>query len=173
MSSQAIRKSLLSALRYQDFQGFRSIIRSVGLPRDSFIDYELLSKAIKTGCKRITNLLLDHGARVIKKRGLATPLHHAVTKGTSWIQVIERLLKRGAKVSDKNSHGDTPLHVAFCCHAPGQLIDLLLKKHLEDSNENLANRQKLSFLHIAASRPNVEVIAKLMKTSDNLIWHVS
>lgn len=159
-------KLLALAMQRNDIETFRSILQRKGLPikDSSWLDYELLVKAIKLGHKRMVNLLLDYGARVFKRQGVSSPLHLTVAK-LGWLNIVERLLDRGAKVSHQDAQGETPLHLAFASGIQGHLVDLLLKRHLEQSNAIVANREWLDFLHIACTRKNVGVVEKLVKAN--------
>ena len=56
-------------------------------------------------------LVEDHKADVnIKNKFLATPLHFAVTSGST--QVVEYLIQKRAIIDVKDKNGDTPLQIA-------------------------------------------------------------
>lgn len=176
-SKSSTRKMLLRAMHLDDASEFRSILNNEGWPQDSsWSDYELLTYAIKHKHRRITHVLLDKKARINKPRQGNYSLLHlaAVNKSAGWARVIDRLLSQGACVADKNSKGQTALHRAFEIGAPDDVLDTLLKAHLAESSTEVFNRDMLGFVHVAATRPNLNAVRQLVEADETLVnWQVS
>lgn len=169
--AQSTYASLLESLRHDDSRSFRSILESEGLPRGSqWLDYDLLVKAIRFNRKRIVSMLLDKNCRVIKSTAVGnSPLHVAVEK-LGWCKVVEKLLKLGARVTDVNNNGDTVLHIAFKHQASDFVIGLLLRKYLNETAEDVFDRDGLGFMHIACTRSNIEIVKEFFDTGKADMW---
>lgn len=157
-------KSLLEDLRHNDATSFRQVLEVRGLPRENFYDYDLLMRALRMNRKRIVNLLLNKKCRVVKPdelspQGTTTPLH-LVAEKLGWCDVIEKMLKLGARVTDVNADGNTALHLAFINQLSDRAVFLLMKNYVEESHEDIRNNDGLGFMHIACTRSDVESVQK-------------
>ncbi|XP_058800189.1 serine/threonine-protein phosphatase 6 regulatory ankyrin repeat subunit C-like [Phymastichus coffea] len=141
------------------------ILDKQGWPSSSeWSDYELLLKAIRGDCKCVAWVLLEKGARIFKRQRVDGPLHK-VAMNVGWTDFAKILLERGANVAALNNKGDTSLHIAFAHNRSPELIDLLLWTHLRDTSavKDVVNKEGLSFLHIACTRPNSNFISTLVE----------
>lgn len=146
---------LLSAMQANDLARFNWLLVNNGLP--SFPnDYKLLCKTLLYGRTDMARLLVEYGTKldVPAFRG-NSPLHLAAYN-EDCLELIEQMLLRGAVVSRVDPRGDTALHVAFDNDTVNdRLLDLLLVGHMSVSYNNETNDAGLTFLHIAASRPDM------------------
>lgn len=165
-----IENMLNEALQKNQVSVFRNLFNNRNSAANyPWLTYQLLVKAIKLGHKDIVNTLLENGVPVYMESEVNTPLHHASARPYLWLDVIERLVKRGARVDQKNSEGETPLHVSFSNAASDRKTDLLLNCHLSQSDQNIINASGFSFLHIACSRPHLQFVQKLVNGNKNSV----
>ncbi|KAG9409713.1 hypothetical protein AC1031_020027 [Aphanomyces cochlioides] len=82
--------------------------RPIDMPEKVYGDYPL-HWAAKYGYLEVINVLIDHGADVVNKKGL-TPLHYATYKGH--LEVVHNLLKAGADLTIKCKEGQYASDVA-------------------------------------------------------------
>lgn len=179
--TELLNKKLRNALLNDNTNEFRSILENDGWPRYSnWSDFDLLIQAIKHDRKQIAHLLLDLGCRIFKKPNMVTPLHLAAAK-QGWTDVVERLLKLNLRVANQinigRGHGNTALHYAFFERFLDleYTIDLLLTTHLKQRRAggrhvNIKNKDELSFLHIACTRPNLDVVKALFEVDEDVIY---
>lgn len=73
--------------------------------------HKLCQRRNKPGQVAILLLLLEHGANAAAVRDGTTPLHHAAFCGN--LPAVQCLVEHGALPNRANSHGVTPLHVAY------------------------------------------------------------
>ncbi|XP_058800117.1 ankyrin-1-like [Phymastichus coffea] len=161
--TQPVHITLFEALNQDDDKQFRYILETEGLPRGTnWLDYDLLTKALRQKSKRIAAYLLEKRCRVMKNDD-TTQLNKVVEK-YGWGNIVERLLTLESKVTDVNDKGDTVLHLAFVNHFPEFIIDLLLRHYMHETTVNVMNRDGLSFLHIACTRPNKCLAQEFLET---------
>lgn len=107
-------------------------------------------------------LLIDYGASV-NQPGLVskeTPLHVAVNRGETALNIVELLLDSQADITARDSNGDTPVHAA-ASNMSARTVQILL-----DRNPRVLNaRNKLgeSPLHRGASNGAVDVVEVLLQ----------
>lgn len=160
---------LLDALLEDDLDNFSSLLLKFGWPKNmEWPDYYLLSEAIKFGRKNVTDYLVDLKCRVVKPDCRSTLVHVAITY-LDWSELVVKLINLGAPVSTVNAQGDTAVHVAFKNNADGALIDLLLETYVRETASNIKDSEDLSTLHIACSRPNLEIVRALTHHKDRVI----
>ena len=84
-------------------------------------------KVIRSGdITQVKSLLDEDPSQVNAKDGAErTPLHYAVITGN--IELARLFIDKGAKLSARNSDGDTPLNLALFLSRKKDLIDLLLE----------------------------------------------
>ncbi|KAL1377893.1 hypothetical protein pipiens_015947 [Culex pipiens pipiens] len=88
----------------------------------------LLGIRMKTLTSTQLDIIIEHGGNINTKDANDrnnTPLHVAACKGVP--EIVQLLLDRGAKVSEKNSDGQTPLDVA-----QGSEVVEILKKNIQN-----------------------------------------
>lgn len=99
--------------------------------------------AIKNKRTECLPVLVDQGVEVNQKGPSSikgnTPLHEAVSLGTSGLQVVDTLLGLGANIDNKNDRGETPYDLAtkggyenivkkLCSHLGQSQLDKLMKQ---------------------------------------------
>ncbi|XP_058800118.1 ankyrin-1-like [Phymastichus coffea] len=161
-----IYKSLLDDVRQSNVRSFRAIIEKCGLPQDdNWYDYDLLVMAVRLHRKRIVNYLLDCRCRVNKpfddRVRTNTPLHLAAKK-PGWCKVVVKMLRLKARVTDTNSEGNTPLHLAFINRLPKRVINMLLRFFTKYSRRNIVNRDGLGLVHIACVVSDRDCVEKFL-----------
>ncbi|XP_058800186.1 ankyrin-1-like [Phymastichus coffea] len=154
--AHSIYRSLLEDVRHNDVRSFRSVLEARGLPQDdNWFDYDLLMRALRLNRKRIVSALLDKHCRVNKPRNASTnvntPLHLAAEK-LGWCDIIEKMLRLKARVTDVNADGNTPLHLAFLNQLSDKVIHRLLTHYLKECTTDIPNKDGLGFMHIACTR---------------------
>jgi ankyrin repeat protein len=91
-----------------------------------------------------------------------TPLHHAAAEGRG----LEPLLEAGADPNARDKDGKTPLHYAVA-HRRSDAVKLLLEYGAEVDRE-LAEALRLTPLHLAAPRGDVEEVERLLRQGADL-----
>ncbi|KAJ8668034.1 hypothetical protein QAD02_009697 [Eretmocerus hayati] len=126
--------------------------------------YTLLIEAVINGQREKIDLLLDAGAPVNfpPRCEYRSPLHSSIYVGD--LEVVQKLLNRGASVNASNHHSETALTLAakFEKHI---IVDLLLSS---EGLMNYKNLDNLTHLHIACMRNKVDVIKKLIQDRADL-----
>src|SRR6185295_16711286 len=121
----------------------------------------ILADKIQAGDRKTALALIDRGADVDDiNRAQAdgtTPLHWAVYRGDQ--ELVQRLLKKGAKANVANRYGASPLHEAVRVSNPN-LVGLLLEA---GADANGANEDGQTALMLAARTGNVAVAELLVK----------
>lgn len=92
---------------------------------------------------------------------------HEILANSCKYNEVERLLALGARVSDQNREGDTAVHVAFLNCVSGRILDFLIISYLRETRRNLKNENGLSILHIACSRPHLDIVKKIAEWNAN------
>ncbi|XP_058800142.1 ankyrin-3-like isoform X2 [Phymastichus coffea] len=162
-------RKLFDTVHANNVELLDAMLNADGWPMDtSCTDFELLILATKLGRKKIVHYLLDKNCRVYFGSGHNTPLHYAV-RHRNWNDVIERLLAKGLRMSDTNRSGKTALHVAFKLNVGGEQIDYLMQHYLNNTENNIVSNDGLSTLHIACSRPNAQIVERLILSDYRLI----
>lgn len=105
----------------------------------------LLRQAIQKN-RDITNLLLDYGVKTnrLSNQACKSPLHFAVENRD--LEMVEKLLSKGAKTRAKTSNGRTPLYLAVEV-GNEEIFELLLEK---DPQPALNEKNKLQPIEVAA-----------------------
>ncbi|XP_058800138.1 ankyrin-3-like [Phymastichus coffea] len=124
-------------------------------------EYAAIMVAIKYDHKRTAKIILNNPSSMIISK-LQEILVAVVITRPGWTDVIDQLFKVGAKPEMQNVNGDTILHVAFNNPTSYSIVDSLLKRYLSRSYLNLANFKGISILHIACTRPDMDVIGQLL-----------
>lgn len=122
--------------------------------------YGLLCHALKCHQMKVAKVVLEGmGCRVNSKsnKPANTPLHFAVLDGN--IEIIKKILDKGAFVDIGNADGETPLHNAV--EKNKIAVTELLLKH--DADVSLTDNNGLGPLHIAVEKGNLEAIDLLLK----------
>lgn len=165
-----MEKQLLGAIKNNKTDEFLKILKSKGCPKDS-TGYELLTAAIKFHRKRIVMALLDNpDCQKIKSKNTwkgLTPLHMAVTI-LDWSDVVEKLLEKGYGKADENfnyKYG-TAMELAYNAGNVNNTVDVLLKHAID--NDII----ETGYLHIACTRPNLEIVKKYLK-SDSIVYSIN
>lgn len=163
--------SLLEALNLDDDKQFRYILETEGVPRGTnWLDYDLLTKAVRQKSKRIVAYLLQNRCQVLKNDD--TSKLDKVVQKFGWDTITERLLTLNEpKIADIHDKGDTILHLAFVNSFPEFIIDLLLRHYLHETTVNVKNREGLSFLHIACTRSNPDLAKELLQNNESDVHH--
>lgn len=130
--------------------------------RCSFED--IVTTAMKKKNIAFVDLALDHGIDINYRMGHSrrTMLHTACRDGD--IKKVEFLIKKGANVNLRDSHGDTALHLAIqpvSKFHPLDIVELLL--HQRDCKVNILNKHGHTPLHTACIVGVKEVIELLLK----------
>jgi ankyrin repeat protein len=107
-------------------------------------------------------LLIDYGASVNQPDLVSkeTPLHVAVNRGVTAVNIVELLLDSQADITARDNNGDTPVHAA-ASNMSARTVQILL-----DRNPRVLNaRNKLgeSPLHRGASTDAVDVVEVLLQ----------
>jgi len=104
----------------------------------------LLGSVIEKGYEEIAFMLIENGADVNVTFGGegTTPLMSASSNGSK--EVVEFLIKKGAKINSKDHHGNTALSLAkFCGH--NEIVKLLQSKNKStDTSEKSVNAEKFT-----------------------------
>lgn len=87
-----------------------------------------------------------------------TPALQLALKQFGWGVMVQELLASGARVSEQDNDGNTALHVAFEKFGTGRVFDLLMSQYLQETKFNLANKDGLSFVHMACARPYTAIV---------------
>ena len=111
--------------------------------------------------REVARYLLEAGAdpRPPSRQGGFTPLHSAVATdaGAVDVEIVRRLLAKGADPNARSQSGSTPLHtVAFT--GDRESLDLLLK-HRADSE--IKNNEGQTPAEVARKRGNKEIVERL------------
>lgn len=128
-------------------------------------EYELLNAVLMRGMRDVAEYLLDENYKVNRpsehKSSACTPLHNAVKLND--VQLVKKILNRGASVEVVDPGKNTSLHLAFILgHI--EVTDIILN-HLRDTSNyiNLKNKYGLTHLHIASAIGNTFVTQKLIE----------
>lgn len=126
-------------------------------------DKTCLHSAILSCNKKMVKILLEHDANVVKYQNLSNTLlscalHSACDSDYSQSDIIETLLGYNADVNEKNSDGDTPLHVASMTFH--KLARALLKSK---ADVNAKNNNGDTPLHIAYEHRNYTMVELLIE----------
>lgn len=118
-----------------------------------------ISPALRKEYRKILNILLgEKKLKVnVKDKHGETPLHRAVALGR--MEVVQRLVKKGADINAQDNRGRSPLHIALGLKnfaIAFWLIEQGGKTNLKDKNGNTA-------LHMAAAKGFEEIIVALLK----------
>ncbi|XP_058801035.1 serine/threonine-protein phosphatase 6 regulatory ankyrin repeat subunit A-like isoform X2 [Phymastichus coffea] len=101
--------------------------------------------------------------------GLYSPLHFAVE--SNCIENVKLLLEHGAIVENQNNKDMTPLHLAMYYDIYNKerytIVDYLYAA-LENKEKNIEDDYGLSYLHIACTRNDVELVKKLLDSGQNV-----
>lgn len=177
MSKKSTYSKLMDAIQSNDLRTFRSILQSEDAIQNGlwWMDYDLLTRALALERKLFVDYLLENGCCVWKPNDKTTPLHVAVAK-PNWHDNIEKLLCLGARVSAKDTKGDTAVHVAFKTGAPCAVLDVLIESYLDETNANIDDDEELGVLHIACTRPHVEFVKQFFHirraSIDSMVYEV-
>lgn len=151
--------NLLCAMRENDLDQFTADYSRESLSAGQ--DYDLLVEAMLSERKDFVFYLLDSKCATSKPNSVNTLVHIALAN--CWHDVVGLLLELDVPVSTRNAKGNTAVHVAFNKEFPdGEIIDCLLGCYLLETTENIKNADGLSILHIACTRPDVELVKKLI-----------
>lgn len=114
----------------------------------------LLSSAVSNGNMKLFNLLLEKGAPVDSPNPkISSPLMTAISAKN--IQVVEELLKRGAKM--RLNENDA---LITACDSSVEMVKLLIEKYGARVNSFLKNATPLS---VACSKGNLEIVKCLLE----------
>ena len=104
--------------------------------------------------------LLKRGADPNKGKGYggSTPLHLAITEKK--LELVKKLLKKGAHLENKDDDGYTPLLKAVRDNAPEDIIDVLLE---HGANVQVVVDRKTA-LHFAAQRGKENLMKRMIKS---------
>ncbi|XP_058800136.1 ankyrin-3-like isoform X2 [Phymastichus coffea] len=109
--------------------------------------------------------LLDKGYFVSEPESIKLSLDLAneqLSLNSDWTDIALKLLDDGAHVSERNANRDTFVHLGFVKGIEDDKLDSLIKKYLTQSKIDAVNKDGLSVLHIACTRPNVEFVRELL-----------
>lgn len=147
----------------------KEIISSKGIPiNEEWLDYAILNRALECGKKDVAKLLLDGECRVNRIEYIPhnTPLHNAVILED--LELVCKLLEKGASVTALNVAGNSPLHFAFKFRQE-HIVDRMLN-HISQTAHyfNPKNCQGLSHLHIASARNNPNLVKDFLEVGANI-----
>jgi ankyrin repeat protein len=166
MGDQDVNSTLIEAVREGRFGEVREIISSLGLSnsQDWSEGYVLLCDAIKCRHTEVVKVLLTFGSEVNNKskESTETPLHFAAKNGD--IQIVDMLLKRGARINAKNYDGHTPLHIAIT-HNKMEITELLVN---QGAAVNATNNDGITPLHQALETCSEDIINLLLSRVANV-----
>ncbi|XP_055848446.1 serine/threonine-protein phosphatase 6 regulatory ankyrin repeat subunit A-like [Episyrphus balteatus] len=149
------------SINHGDVQNVRNLINRHGLHNSVAHGYILLLKSIKLKNNEITELLLNEGSRVNRKRNKRipsnTPLHLAIENGN--LKITEMLLDKGADIDADNKNGYSPLILAIFKNNE-EIIDLLIRKK---ANLNYTCLKGLSALHATMDFSLCHLTQKLLQ----------
>lgn len=137
----------------------REILAKSSVPQDSrWLDYDLLTDALRNQRKEVIELLLAQGCRVnkpAKDKVIGTPLYYAVILGDE--DIIDGLLKKGASITAQNFNNETPLHKAAFLKNE-KILDLLLARIKDSEFSNPVNNFGLSHMLVACMGNDPSVV---------------
>ncbi|XP_055848926.1 putative ankyrin repeat protein RF_0381 [Episyrphus balteatus] len=162
-----INKDLLNSVSHGDVKSLKTLINRHGLHNSVAHGYILLLKSIKLKNNEITELLLNEGSRVNRKRNKRmpsnTPLHLAIENGD--LKLTEMLLDNGADINANNVNGLSPLVLAIS-KKKEEIIDLIIRKRSDCINDRC--KEGICPLHAAAEHGLSHVIQKLLQNGANV-----
>ena len=123
-------------------------------------------RVIRGGDIAQVNTLLDEDPSQVNAKDGAerTPLHYAVILGN--IELAQLCIDKGAKLSVRNSDGDTPLNLALFLSKKKDLIDLLLEHGADYDGSGI---KALAMLQASARRGLVRMFLSIIdKEGDRL-----
>jgi ankyrin repeat protein len=130
-----------------------------------------LIAAIAINCSiNLVEMLIDAGADVNKVNDVnETPIFVAALIGNP--ALVDMLIKAKADVKIKDKSGNSPLHLVAQAEIPTnmagylEIIDMILAK---GEKINVQNPDKMTPLHIAASRGNTDIAERLIMRGANI-----
>ncbi|XP_055848447.1 uncharacterized protein LOC129913682 [Episyrphus balteatus] len=157
-----INKDLLNSVNHGDVKSLKTLINRHGLHNSVAHGYILLLKSIKLKNNKITELLLNEGSRVNRKRTKRipsnTPLHLAIENGD--LKLTEMLLDNGADITANNVNGLSPLVLAII-KKKEEIIYLIIRKRRDCINDRC--KQGICPLHAAAEHGSSNITQKLLQ----------
>ncbi len=157
---------LSGAVADEDIVAVRDLLikgAKVNEKEDSYSKITPLFIAVETGNVEITQLLLDHGAKVnVRDAEKQTPIMRL--DGSSTPELVELLVRYGAKIDVADKSGNTPLTLA-AASAKAEVIKALIDAGADVRAKNKAGRTALMN---AAENDDVEAVRLLLEAGSEV-----
>jgi len=169
-SAEDLHEFYLEFIKHGKYTRVDEMLRDQGLPNKNdnrllhltvlYAKSNKLTEALKEGCKKIVELLVNAGLSINQPDEESfTPLHNACRKG--YDEMVEILLGLKANPELKDREGNTALHLA----STTKIVELLISSSSVDVNAR--NNRAQTKLHLVCGAPSdmaYNMMLKLLQT---------